>query len=684
MFDLPQARASRARALPFGQRERISSDRRLSSIFGAAVGRPIENRIPLSPVLPVMAATSTSWGLGAHKMTADISSPTPVTSPSADSPLRAHSYSSVVEGPSKETQPQTSSSSVNGKSDGATAAAAAVAAVAAAKLAVSSNGIGRAPSSIKDVGPKEAAAVEDDGSEAAGTSSDSGGDDDEEEERAESSKPPERTENQGRGAKEEVVKGKVEEDAKGRLQEEEAKGRVEGEAKGKVEQEAKGKVVEEEAEKKSLQANRHHGPSEAKRKASETGGNGHAIKAAAASPPAARQEVDEHAARASDAATAALAAALASATRLPTSPRPPRPSTTASSSPSSSSSRATAGATLQSAKSEGHGGSAATAAGGGRAARIPIVMTFRLPRGRDLSEEVEPPDVDRALAAARFVPNRSPSPHGKGTRNGGSGGGGYDDYDEDGLGGADGEEEESEPLPLPLPLPTQAMPCMVGNFKVDHTTGVHRCAGTWAMNKSDLQAAARIETRASPFEFKTAGGGGNGSGGPARFPYTGRYQGHFFVRQPPKPVTKVEENELHLAFAKNSAGGWNVEGSGRNIYGPFSITGRLGADRRLEVYRAYAKVPSSKSHRRGSSSSHHASPAPPRRAPPSTPVGRMPNRGKHPQSAPPAVYAPPALAAAALPSAGYSNGSGGGGGGWRQWRRMRAWSHRRRRGLGGE
>ena len=37
----------------------------------------------------VMAATSTSWGLGAHKMTADISSSTPVASPSNESPIKA-------------------------------------------------------------------------------------------------------------------------------------------------------------------------------------------------------------------------------------------------------------------------------------------------------------------------------------------------------------------------------------------------------------------------------------------------------------------------------------------------------------------------------------------------------------------------------------------------------------------
>ncbi|CAN0562887.1 unnamed protein product, partial [Ectocarpus sp. 12 AP-2014] len=72
------------------------------------------------------------------------------------------------------------------------------------------------------------------------------------------------------------------------------------------------------------------------------------------------------------------------------------------------------------------------------------------------------------------------------------------------------------------------------------------------MNKADLQAADK--NRASPFEFRMVEGGGAGTGA-VRFPHTGKYQGHFLVRQPPKPVSKVEEKDLHIAFVKNSEGG---------------------------------------------------------------------------------------------------------------------------------
>lgn len=299
----------------------------------------------------------------------------------------------------------------------------------------------------------------------------------------------------------------------------------------------------------------------------------------------ARQEVDEHAARASDAATAALAAALASATRIPTSPRPSRP-----------------------ALSKSPGASPPKAGAGSRTKGGIAVMVFRQPQGRTLPARVDELDMERALAEARFVPDRSSAAWG------GSG-----------------------PLPPPLPLPTSPMPCMVGQFKVDEATGVHRCAGTWAMSKADILAAATFEARASPFEFKMVEKGG---GEPVRFPHTGKYQGHFLVRQPPKPVTKVEEKDLHITFVRNSAGGWNVEGRGRNVYGTFTITGRLGSDRQLEVYRAYQKVPKAgKSHvRRASGAGAAATPA---RKPSGAPshANPGPSRGKHPHHAPPAPLA---------------------------------------------
>lgn len=387
----------------------------------------------------------------------------------------------------------------------------------------------------------------------------------------------------------------------------------------------KSATAEAQVEKKeSAQANG-HGPLQLASNVGSSGGNNGRTAAAVAAPVVAsrssakpsasafpRQEVDDDAARASDAATAALAAALASAARNPSSPRPGRTSPTSKLSvptqqqkPKTEGRDAAAPAAVAAAVGAGAGGRGVRAV-----SRDPLVMIFGEPQGRELPSKVNEVDVESALSNARFVPDRSTAAWG-------------------GVG----------PLPPPLPLPTTPMPCMVGYFKVDETTGGQRCVGTWAMSKADILAAAKIESRASPFEFKAVqGGGSNGDGGAVRFPHTGKYQGHFLVRQPPKPVSKIEEKDLNITFVKNSGGGWNVEGRGRNVYGAFTITGRLDADCRLEVYREYQKVVKS-NNRRGSSTAAASTPA---RRPSggglsATLPPHGPSRGKHPHTTPPAA-----------------------------------------------
>ena len=116
------------------------------------------------------------------------------------------------------------------------------------------------------------------------------------------------------------------------------------------------------------------------------------------------------------------------------------------------------------------------------------------------------------------------------------------------------------------------------------------------MTKVDLETAADVEARASPFDFRTRAG-------LESFPYSGAYQGYFLVRQPPKPVARVNEDELNLSFKMNSEGTWNVEGDRRNIYESFTVIGCLDSKRRREIYRSYAKAPV-RSHRPASVSLH--------------------------------------------------------------------------------
>lgn len=499
--------------------------------------------------------------------------------------------------------PTASTLAENGNGATAAAVAAVAAASVAAKLSANSNGVGRVETPAEkpaEEGPVKAAgraAMEDDGSDAAGTSSDSG-DDDEEDERGGSSSAP---------------------------------GGAEGEAGGAEVAQTNGQQ---------------HGPVQLAQSAGVSAGNGHGSTSA-------RQEADEHAARASDAATAALAAALASATR-----EPPLQRSQAGTCASAYSSHSPTVAP-QSLKA---GVVGATSSSPSRHARFdPVVMVFpakALPSGWDSAETITPHHVDRAMVAAGFVSKRCQSPPLAGTNAGtdgarsGAGGGDLEGMEVD-------EKMEAGSIsvepPLPLPLPTVPMPCMVGYFKIDEETGVHRCVGTWAMNKLDLEAATRVEARASPFEFKVvhpAGSGGDGGGKTLPFPHSGAYEGHFLVRQPPKPVTKVDERELNIAFVQNSTGGWNVEGQGRNIYGPFNITGRLGADRRLEVYRAYPsqkpRTPARGGHRRVCSGQGATAGAGAAKAPAAPSAARTPaGRGKHPRAAPPTAPIPSAFPQAA-------------------------------------
>lgn len=110
------------------------------------------------------------------------------------------------------------------------------------------------------------------------------------------------------------------------------------------------------------------------------------------------------------------------------------------------------------------------------------------------------------------------------------------------------------------------------------------------MNKGHLEASAKRQSLASAFDLRI-------KAEPSSFPCSGYYQSSFRVRhQRPRRAENIEEDELFLAFDRNSAGDWNAEGHGRNKYGSFTLMGRLYADRRLEVYRLYnTKTPGKRS-----------------------------------------------------------------------------------------
>ncbi|CAM9329285.1 unnamed protein product, partial [Phaeothamnion confervicola] len=56
---------------------------------------------------------------------------------------------------------------------------------------------------------------------------------------------------------------------------------------------------------------------------------------------------------------------------------------------------------------------------------------------------------------------------------------------------------------------------------------------------------------------------------------------------PHKPSAQIPEKDLHVAFERNSVGSWNVEGTGHNKFGAYTLSGLLEADGALEVYKVY-------------------------------------------------------------------------------------------------
>ncbi|CAN0223422.1 unnamed protein product, partial [Laminaria digitata] len=69
------------------------------------------------------------------------------------------------------------------------------------------------------------------------------------------------------------------------------------------------------------------------------------------------------------------------------------------------------------------------------------------------------------------------------------------------------------------------------------------------------------------------------------FPYSGKYEGSFFVAGH-TPIEYKEEG-LRIEFERTSGGGWNVHGRGENEGTPFVWTGLLSKDHKLEVQRKY-------------------------------------------------------------------------------------------------
>jgi Bromodomain extra-terminal - transcription regulation/Bromodomain len=135
---------------------------------------------------------------------------------------------------------------------------------------------------------------------------------------------------------------------------------------------------------------------------------------------------------------------------------------------------------------------------------------------------------------------------------------------------------------LPLPPPSKSFPsgvvCLRGKlFKEESndlgvTEVVHRINGSWAAGldifNSDPENLRKLQNR---FEYEHK----SSTPSTTAFPVSGRYSGWFDLGNEDGTRTRINERDVTLKFRKNSAGYYNVEGKGSNVFGKYNITGTL-------------------------------------------------------------------------------------------------------------
>lgn len=105
-----------------------------------------------------------------------------------------------------------------------------------------------------------------------------------------------------------------------------------------------------------------------------------------------------------------------------------------------------------------------------------------------------------------------------------------------------------------------------------------KCVGEWAMTDS----AHGIAGQTSNFEFKLT----TQSPDTSEFPISGKYAGWFHLKQPMKAPLKIEDKELNIDFQKNGEN-YDIQGSGQNKFGKFSLYGTYEPTGKLQMYRVY-------------------------------------------------------------------------------------------------
>jgi hypothetical protein len=119
----------------------------------------------------------------------------------------------------------------------------------------------------------------------------------------------------------------------------------------------------------------------------------------------------------------------------------------------------------------------------------------------------------------------------------------------------------------------------------------HVCKGVWALNS----AAHEIPGQTSEFQFELITPADATIDPSKTFPISGKYEGWFNLQQVSGVPAKFDDS-FNIMFAHNASLSsdeeqiYNIEGSGMNKFGNFTVSGRLTSGGSLEMHRIYPRV----------------------------------------------------------------------------------------------
>lgn len=142
-----------------------------------------------------------------------------------------------------------------------------------------------------------------------------------------------------------------------------------------------------------------------------------------------------------------------------------------------------------------------------------------------------------------------------------------------------GAADSTQTAPAPY-VGADDVPLMRATF-TEEANGSYSIVGVWGMTSG----AHDTEGHTSPFELRCILPPPAVDASQSR--YSGVYSGFFMLMQGEgKAPLKVDEKKVHLTFISNTAGGFNIQGTGKNRFGQFTMHGSMSSNN-VELFRAY-------------------------------------------------------------------------------------------------